>query len=111
MLRSAPTFVVAAATFALSVIATVAGCKPPVATPQECDAVAGVLADLQVKKEKTPPFGQLVPPFNDPEHEKDIREEAKKRAKERCDKGWKRAVYECMMKAPDLGAADKCRNE
>jgi len=90
-------------------VATVCGCKPPIASATECDAVAQHLADLQIKKEKTPPFGHLVPPFDDEAHRKEIETEAKQRAKERCSKGWKREVYDCMMNAQDLDAADKCR--
>ena len=88
---------------------SVSGCKAPVATAAECDTVAQHLAELQIKKEKTPPFGHLVPPFDDAAHQQEIETEAKARAKERCTKGWKREVYDCMMQSQDLDAADKCR--
>ena len=94
---------------AMVACASLLGCKPPVASAAECDAVAQHLADLQIKKEKTPPFGHLVPPFDDAEHAKELEAEARQRAKERCTKGWKREVYDCMMSAQDLDAADRCR--
>lgn len=91
---------------------SVGGCKPAVATPEECDKVSDHLADLVVKKEKKPPFGRLAsPPFNTPDNEKDIRDEAKGKAKPRCLKGWKRQVFDCMMAAQDIESADKCRFE
>jgi hypothetical protein len=92
-----------------SIVASIDGCKPAVATPAECDAVAKHLAELQLKKEKTPPFGRLLPPFDDADHEKEIFDEAYGNAKTRCGKGWKRDVFECMTKAADLETADKCR--
>jgi hypothetical protein len=89
-----------------------AGCKPSTATPAECDSVAKHLAGLQVKKEKRPPLGRLaVAPFNTPENEKAVFDEAFENAKGRCAKGWKRAVYECMLQAQEIEAADKCRFE
>jgi hypothetical protein len=93
----------------VAAVSCIAACKAPVATAAECDTVAQHLAELQIKKEKTPPFGHLVPPFDDDAHRKEIESEAKARAKERCTKGWKREVYDCMMSAQDLDAADKCR--
>lgn len=97
---------------ALTCAALVVGgaCKPRVATPDECEKVAVHLADLQIKKEKIPPMGLLVPPFDDPDHEASLREEAHDKAKERCLKGWKREVWDCMMQSQDIVAADKCRN-
>jgi hypothetical protein len=98
--------------FATVVIgAAFAGCKPPIATPQECDQVANHLADAQVAKEKIPPLGKLSSkPFDDADHEKELREEVRSQVKSRCDKGWKRDVWDCMMKATDLETADKCRS-
>lgn len=90
-------------------IAPSTACKPKVASADECEKVAAHLADLQIKKEKTPPLGHLIPPFDDPDHEQSLREEAHDNAKQRCLKGWKREVYDCMMQATDIGAADKCR--
>ena len=86
-----------------------AGCKPAVASADECEQVSAHLADLQIAKEKVPPFGHLVPPFDDKEHEQNLRDEAHDKAKQRCLKGWKRDVYECMVQAKDIDTADKCR--
>ncbi len=87
------------------------GCRA-VANASECDAVAKHLGDLQVKKERKPPMGQLASPlFDTPENQQRIFEEARKNARDRCAKGWKRAVVDCMMGAQDLAAADKCRFE
>lgn len=87
-------------------------CKPSVATKDECEQVSKHLADLQVQKEKRPPFGRLAAaPFNSPDNERAVYEEAQTNARARCAKGWKRAVYDCMMQAKDLDAADKCRFE
>lgn len=95
---------------ALAALAGVAGCRRPIASPEECDAVANHLAELQVRKEKIPPFGRLASKgFDGPDEVKAIFEEAKKSARDRCAKGWKRAVYECMMEAQDLAVADRCR--
>lgn len=89
-----------------------AACKPSIATSDECAEVAKHLASLQVKKEKRPPLGRLASaPFNTPENEKAVFDEAHDNAKARCAKGWKRAVFECMMQAQELEAADKCRFE
>jgi hypothetical protein len=86
------------------------GCKPVVATADECAKVSDHLGDLQVKKERIAPMGRLsVAPFNGPENEKAIFEEARDSAKKRCAKGWKREIYECMMTAADIETADKCR--
>ncbi len=96
----------------LLVAVTIAGCKPAVATPAECEVVAEHLAQLVVAKEKKPPMGRLAsPPFNTAENEKDIHDEAKGKAKPRCLKGWKRQVYDCMLAAKEIEAADKCRFE
>ena len=90
----------------------ITACKSSVATGEECDAVAGHLAELQVKKEKRPPLGRLaVAPFNTKENEDAVFSEARDTARARCGKGWKRAVYECMMQASEIEAADKCRFE
>ena len=89
-----------------------AGCKPSVATPDECAEVAKHLAALQVKKEKRPPLGRLAsPPFDTPDNEKAVFDEAHDNAKARCAKGWKRAVFECMLRAQEIESADKCRFE
>jgi 3-deoxy-D-manno-octulosonate 8-phosphate phosphatase KdsC-like HAD superfamily phosphatase len=86
------------------------GCKPSIATKEECEAVAKHLAELQVQKEKRPPLGRLAAaPFDTPDNEREVRDEARTNAQARCAKGWKRAVYECMLEAKDLEAADKCR--
>ena len=91
---------------------SIVGCKSAVATPEECEVVAEHLAKLVVAKEKKPPMGRLAsPPFNTPENEKDIHDEAKGKAKPRCLKGWKRQVYDCMLASKDIEAADKCRFE
>jgi hypothetical protein len=95
---------------ALTFFSAHGACKPRVATPDECEKVAVHLADLQIQKEKIPPMGLLVPPFDDPEHEKNLHDEAHDKAKERCLKGWKREVWDCMMQSTDIVAADKCRN-
>ncbi len=87
-------------------------CKPVVATADECTQVANHLGDLQVKKEHIAPMGRLsVAPFNGPENEKAVFEEARDNAKKRCAKGWKREIYECMIAATDIESADKCRNK
>jgi len=97
----------------MSLICVVAtSCKPGVATKDECDKVAAHLAQLQVDKEKRPPLGRLAAaPFNTPENEKSVRDEAQENAVKRCQKGWKRAVYDCMIDAKTIEAADKCRFE
>jgi hypothetical protein len=87
-------------------------CKPATATPDECDRVSKHLADLQVKKEKRPPLGRLAAaPFNTKENEDAVFTEARDNAKARCTKGWKRAVYDCMLEAKEIEQADKCRFE
>jgi hypothetical protein len=87
-------------------------CKPGVATADECEKVARHLADLQVKKEKRPPLGRLAAaPFNTKENEDAVFTEAHDNAKARCMKGWKRAVYECMLEAKEMELVDKCRYE
>ncbi len=87
-------------------------CKPAVATSDECEQVARHLGELQVKKEKRPPLGRLASKgFDTKENEDAVFNEAKDNAKARCAKGWKRAIYECMMKAEEIEAADKCRFE
>ena len=101
-------------TLSMAVLALVlpcagAGCKPAVASADECERVSLHLADLQIAKEKVPPLGHLVPPFDDKDHEQNLRDEAHDNAKQRCLKGWKRDVYECMIQAKDIDAADKCR--
>ena len=89
--------------------ASSAGCRQ-MANASECDAVAKHLAELQVKKERTPPLGRLAsPPFNGPNEEKEVFDEARDNARERCGKGWKKSVADCMIDAKDLAAADKCR--
>jgi hypothetical protein len=95
-----------------STLICLASCKPATATKDECGKVAAHLADLQVEKEKRPPLGRLAAaPFNTPENEKAVRDEASENANKRCAKGWKRAVYDCMMDAKTIEAADKCRFE
>lgn len=84
-------------------------CCHSVATASDCESVGQHLADLQIKKEKERPFGRLLPPFDDAAHEKEIRDGAVVEFKGRCMKGWKKAVYECMMSAQDFETADKCR--
>lgn len=87
-------------------------CKPSTATPAECDQVAAHLGALQVKKEKRPPLGRLAAaPFNTKENEDAVFAEARDNARARCTKGWKRAVYECMLEAKEIEQADKCRFE
>ncbi len=90
----------------------VMSCKPAIATGDECEQVARHLADLQVKKEKRPPLGRLASKgFDTKENEDAVFNEAKDNAKARCAKGWKRAIYDCMMQAQEIEAADKCRFE
>ena len=89
--------------------ADLSACKPRIATPDECEKAAVHLADLQIKKEKTPPLGRLLPPFDDPDHEQSLRDEAHDNAKAHCLKGWKRDVYECVMQATDVSAFETCR--
>jgi hypothetical protein len=90
----------------------VMSCKPAIATSDECEQVARHLADLQVKKEKRPPLGRLASKgFDTKENEDAVFAEAKDNAKARCVKGWKRAIYDCMMQAQEIEAADKCRFE
>src|SRR5207248_6083341 len=94
------------------------GCKQRIASPDECEKVSARLADLVIQREKTPKWvdeqghlhsGKLVPPFDDKEHEQSLHDEAQDNAKQRCLKGWKREIYDCMMKAQDFDTADKCR--
>ena len=95
-----------------ALVISVASCKPAVATKDECAKVAAHLAELQVQKEKRPPLGRLAAaPFNTAQNEKAVRDEASDNADKRCLKGWKRAVYDCMMEAKSIEAADKCRFE
>jgi hypothetical protein len=90
----------------------VMSCKPAIATSDECEQVARHLGELQVKKEKRPPFGRLASKgFDTKENEDAILTEARDNAKTRCAKGWKRAIYDCMMQAQEIEAADKCRLE
>jgi len=90
----------------------VPACKPAIASADECEQVSEHLAQLVVQKEKKPPMGRLAsPPFNTPDNEKDVHDEAKNKAKPRCLKGWKRQVFDCMMAAKDIETADKCRFE
>ncbi len=102
-------------TLAVSLLVTsiaLVACKSSVATLPECDAVAKHLADLQVEKEKRPPLGRLATaPFNTKENEDAIHAEARESARARCGKGWKRAVYDCMLDAKTIESADKCRFE
>lgn len=98
--------------FLLALVASSASCKPGVATAAECDQVANHLGDLQVKKEKRPPLGRLAAaPFNTKENEDAVHSEARDNARARCMKGWKRAVFDCMLDAKELELADKCRFE
>jgi hypothetical protein len=112
--RSLTTLLRSLAVFSVTAIPLVgaasSGCRS-VANAEECDAVAKHLADLQVQKEQKPPLGQLASPlFDTPENRQRIFEEARKNAHDRCAKGWKKAVYDCMMESKDLATADKCRN-
>ena len=89
---------------------SVSACKPAVVSPEECTAIADHLGKLQVKKEKLPPMGRLAsPPFNGPENERGVFEEARDNAKTRCLKGWKREVFECMQQVQTIEEADRCR--
>ncbi|MBL8720579.1 MAG: hypothetical protein JNL79_31630 [Myxococcales bacterium] len=98
--------------FAVVLVSSTPSCKPAVASADECEQVSEHLAQLVVKKEKKPPMGRLAsPPFNTPDNEKDVHDEAKNKAKPRCLKGWKRQVFDCMMAAKEIEAADKCRFE
>ena len=99
-----------ASALVLVVVSLSASACRSVANADECEAVSKHLADLQVKKERIPPMGQLASPlFDTPENQQRIFDEAKKNARDRCAKGWKRTVAQCMMDAKDLSAADKCR--
>jgi hypothetical protein len=85
-------------------------CKSVVASSDECSEVADHLGALQVKKEKLPPMGRLAsPPFNGPENERAIHDEARDSAKARCLKGWKREVFDCMQQVQTIEEADRCR--
>lgn len=102
---------IASALVVLSLPLLVTSCRS-IANADECEAVSKHLAELQVQKERKPPLGQLASPiFDTPENAQRIFDEAKKNARDRCAKGWKRAVAQCMLDAKDLAAADKCRFE
>jgi len=99
------------ASLLVAVISLVA-CKPAVATSDECEQVARHLGDLQVKKEKRPPLGRLASKgFDTKENEDAVFNEAKDNARARCAKGWKRAIFDCMMSAQEIEQADRCRFE
>jgi hypothetical protein len=104
--------------FAVAAASALSGCKAKLATPEECEKVAGKLADLKVAQEKQPKVvqsngsvrgGLLQPPFGDAAKEKEIRDEALGTFKDRCSKGWRRETWDCMMAAQDLETADRCR--
>lgn len=96
----------------LTAVLSSTSCKSAIATADECEKVSRHLADLQVKKEKRPPLGRLAAaPFNSKENEDAVFNEAHDNAKARCTKGWKRAVYDCMLEAKEIEQADKCRFE
>jgi hypothetical protein len=99
------------ATLLLCAVSLVA-CKPSTATKDECEQVSQHLAELVVKKEKRPPLGRLASKgFDTKENEDAIFNEARDNARARCAKGWKRAIYECMMSATEIEKADQCRFE
>ena len=89
-------------------LAMMGGCRR-VASTEQCEAASRRVAELRVKHEKTHPLGKLrSPPFNGPQEERTVFDETQSMVRARCVKGWKSALYDCMMAAASYEDAEKC---